>query len=86
VLLVYTPEYIEGQQFVRNREDILQLYRDAAAEYEIPFLDYSDSALSTQRDLFYNAMHLNQTGSDRFTRQFAGDIHEWMKVTQAQAE
>jgi len=86
VLLVYTPEYIEGQRFVRNREDLLQIYRDAATAFQIPFLDYSDSEFSTRRDLFYNAMHLNQTGSDLFTLQFAEDIRDWMEADRTQTE
>jgi len=78
VMLVYTPEYIEGQQFVRNRKEILQIYRRASAEFGVPFLDYSDSDMSTNRDWFYNSMHLNQAGSEAFTRQFAEDIRDWM--------
>jgi len=84
VLLVYTPEYIEGQRFVRNRGEILEIYRKAATEYQIPFLDYSDSPLSSRRELFYNAMHLNRTGSDLFTRQLIEDIQPWMNLPGAQ--
>jgi len=74
VILVYTPEYIEGQDFVKNREDVLQIYRDLSTRYKIPFLDYSADPISFDKSLFYNSGHLNKKGSERFTYVLANDL------------
>jgi hypothetical protein len=68
VILVYTPEYIEGQKFVKNRDKIISLYRNFSKKYDIPFYDYSNDSLSFQRKYFYNAEHLNKAGSELFTQ------------------
>ncbi len=76
VVLAYSPEYIEGQQFVENREDIKNIYAVVAAEHHLPFLDYSSSSICQEKSLFYNAMHLNKKGSDLFTKTFIEDFRK----------
>ncbi|MCW3804131.1 hypothetical protein [Plebeiibacterium marinum] len=71
---VYTPEYIEGQDFVKNREHIFEIYNQLANKYDIPFIDYSNSFLSYNKSLFYNASHLNITGSTMFTQVLISDL------------
>ncbi|TDO83774.1 hypothetical protein EV143_101216 [Flavobacterium chryseum] len=68
IILVYTPEYIEGQKFVRNRDSIISLYRNFSKKYNIPFYDYSNDSISFKKKYFYNAEHLNKTGSELFTQ------------------
>lgn len=72
--LVYTPEYIEGQEFVSNREDIINLYRHIAQKYELIFYDYSDDSLCFDKSFFYNASHLNKEGSRLFNRKLANNL------------
>ena len=67
IVLVYSPEYIEGQKFVSNRDSIIRLYKSYSKKYKIPFYDFSNDSISFQKGLFYNAMHLNKRGSILFT-------------------
>lgn len=64
---VYPPEYIEGQQFIENRREVMELYHTISEKYKIPFFDYTHDALSYDKRYFYNANHLNKTGSELFT-------------------
>ncbi len=82
VILVYTPEYIEGQRFVKNREDVLQIYNDLSTRYGIPFLDYSADSMSFNRNWFYNSGHLNKRGSEHFTYILAGDVKALLSETE----
>src|SRR5690554_5959637 len=52
LILVYTPEYIEGQQFVTNRSEIMTLLKGIAQENNLPFLDYSAHYLSMIKNIF----------------------------------
>ena len=67
VIMVYPPEYIEGQAFMEGRDNLLALYQEWADLNEIPFIDYSNDTLSFQKDKFYNVLHLNTTGSQLFS-------------------
>lgn len=71
VIMVYPPEYIEGQSFIGSRKELTEMYEDIAMEYKIPFIDYSNDTLSYQKDLFYNVMHLNQKGAELFSMDLA---------------
>ncbi len=70
IAFVYTPEYIEGQNFIKNRDKVMGLYTDISKKYGIPFYDYSADTISMQKKYFYNAEHLNKTGADLFTSRF----------------
>lgn len=74
VALVYTPEYIEGQEFVKNREEIMSYFRYFSAKYNIPFYDYSSDPMSFKKEFFYNASHLNSVGARLFTSKMIHDI------------
>jgi len=74
VILVYTPEYIEGQKFVINRKEVMGLYRKYAKKYNIPFLDYSNDEMCLNRNYFYNSSHLNKFGSSLFTKKLTQDL------------
>lgn len=67
VMLVYTPEYIEGQYFIKNRAHIIALYVMFSEKYNIKFYDFSKDSICFKKEYFYNAMHLNKTGSTLFT-------------------
>lgn len=79
VVLVYTPEYIDGQNFVENRKEIIDIYNDFSDKYNLLFLDYSNDDLCKHKELFYNASHLNKNGSDIFTRKLANDLKTKMQ-------
>jgi hypothetical protein len=74
VLLVYAPEYIEGQKFISNRNETIEIYLNMSEKYKIPFLDYSQDTLSFNRDYFYNSTHLNKTGAELFTMKLTDRI------------
>ena len=74
LVFVYTPEYIEGQKFVKNRGQIMGLYKKFSKDYQIPFYDYSNDSISYQKKYFYNASHLNKYGSELFTKKFVDTL------------
>lgn len=78
VILVYTPEYIDGQNFIKNRKEIINLYQEISRKHAIPFLDYSNDSLSFTKKYFYNAMHLNKAGAELFTRKLAADCKPYL--------
>jgi hypothetical protein len=67
LIFVYAPEYIEGQIFTKNKDQVLSLYSNYSHKYNIPFYDYSNDAISYQKKYFYNTNHLNKTGAELFT-------------------
>lgn len=74
LILVYTPEYIEGQNFVTNRKEVIDIYTTFSKKYNILFLDYSKNSICNDRDLFYNSSHLNKLGSEIFSKELAKDL------------
>jgi len=71
MVFVYTPEYIEGQQMISNRAEIMAVFERFSKKYDIPYYDYSDDPISYQRDYFYNSMHLNLKGAEFFSSKLA---------------
>jgi hypothetical protein len=82
VILIYPPEYFEGQQLIKNRKAIINVYQQFAKKHEIPFMDYSADELSYSKDYFYNSQHLNRTGAELFTAKLAKDLEGIMTVSQ----
>ncbi|UQD56808.1 hypothetical protein [Flavobacterium sp. K5-23] len=74
IVLVYTPEYIEGQKFVKNRDSIITMYNKFSKEYKIPFYDYSNDTMSYNKKYFYNSLHLNKKGAELFTHKLINTI------------
>lgn len=74
VVFVYTPEYIEGQKFIKNKEALMALYKRYSKKYEIPFYDYSNDTISYQKKYFYNVLHLNKAGAELFTTKFVNEL------------
>lgn len=74
VIFVFTPEYLESQQFINNREEIFNLYFGFAKKYKLSFFDYSKDTISYQKKYFYNSQHLNKEGSEIFTEKMTNDI------------
>ena len=78
VILIYTPQYIEGQHFIQNKESILNIYRSLANDYDVPFLDYSDDPICQSKAYFYNSGHLNKDGSALFTMKLSHDLKKYL--------
>lgn len=76
IVLVYTPEYIEGQYFVENRAAVLSLYAEFGKRYNIPFYDFSDDTISYDKTLFYNSSHLNRTGAELFSHKLVDTLQK----------
>lgn len=74
VILLYSPEFIDGQKIVSNRNEILAIYKDFALRYKIPFLDYSDHDLCRNKYNFYNAGHLKKSAAEQFSSILATDL------------
>ncbi|WP_421796981.1 hypothetical protein [Haliscomenobacter sp.] len=68
LVFVYTPEYIEGQKFIKNKSEIIKIYNNYSKKYSIPFYDFSQDEISYNKKMFYNSMHMNLAGSKLFTR------------------
>lgn len=74
IILVYAPEYISFQTAVINRDEFVNYYKFLAKKYSLKFLDYSNDPISSNPNLFYNHLHLNQNGADIFTGKLAKDL------------
>jgi hypothetical protein len=74
LIIVYSPEYIDGQKFVKDRERIINIYSEYAKKNNIPFLDYSDDEMCYEKKYYYNASHLNKAGSELFTKKLIRDL------------
>jgi hypothetical protein len=79
VILVYTPEHIEGQKFISNRLEIMNLYKYFSKKYDIPLLDYSSDSLCLSKDNFFNAEHLNLKGANLFSKKLTSDLKKYIK-------
>jgi hypothetical protein len=74
VILINSPEYIEGQLFVKNRDEVIKIYKEFSKKYGIVFLDYSNDEMCFHKEYFFNAQHLNKTGAELFNRKLARDL------------
>lgn len=68
VILVYSPYYIEGQEFIENQKQIITIYKTLAQKYELSFLDFTNDEICFDKKYFYNASHMNITGAELFTK------------------
>lgn len=84
VVFVYTPEYIEGQQFVTNRKEVFDRLYYFAHKYRLPLFDYSTDTLCLSKKYFFNSQHLNEYGADIFTKKLVKDLRPVLKTLEAQ--
>ena len=76
VVLVYSPEYIEGQNFISNRDSIVDIYKNISKDNSIPFIDFSKDSICYKKKYFYNATHLNKKGANLFTNKLIDTLKE----------
>ena len=74
VIFVYTPFYIGGTRKVSNLNDFYSLFDSIANLYDVTILNYLNDSICYDTLNFYNAMHLNKTGAEKFTRILAHDL------------
>ena len=74
LVMVYTPEHVLGQDYIANREEIFDIFNQAAEERNIPFLDYSTLDICSDTSYFYNASHLNLKGTEIFNAALGKDL------------
>jgi predicted glycoside hydrolase/deacetylase ChbG (UPF0249 family) len=74
VIFVYAPEYIDGQHYIRNREQLFDIIHQFSKKYSIPLYDYTTDTMSYKKAYFYNSEHLNRTGSQLFTKKLVSDL------------
>jgi hypothetical protein len=72
--LLYAPEYKEGQDFVSNRKEVMDIFRAYSKKYDLEFIDYSDDSICLDKNLFYNASHLNRSGASLFSKKLASSM------------
>jgi hypothetical protein len=64
----------------RWRAEYLDIIRDAQERHAIAFLDYTDHAISTHRELYYDAAHLNAAGAVAFSDLLRSDLRKLYEV------
>lgn len=86
VVLVWTPEHVSGRHFVQNRSTVHGLHERIAEQYGLLFLDYTNDPICEDQRLFYNSLHLNKAGAERFTQKLIMDLQthgRWPSTTRA---
>jgi len=78
VVLLFSPEYCKLTEYVKNKDEIFNIYRSFSEKYDFPFLDYSSDSLCYDTTYFFNAMHLNRTGAELFTIKLANDLKKYL--------
>lgn len=74
VIFVYTPFYIEGTNKVSNIQEYYDFFDSIANSYDCTILDYLHLPICYDTTYFYNAMHLNKKGAEKFSRILAHDL------------
>ncbi len=74
VIFVAPPEYIEGQEFVSNRSQIMNVFAEFGTKYNIPYFDYSNDSMSFDKYYFYNSTHMNSRGAELFSKKLVMDL------------
>jgi hypothetical protein len=71
VLWVVTPYFIEFQNLVCNRIQIVQNWGTTSTFLDIPLMDFSQNQISTKKENFYNSTHLSRKGVYQFMGELA---------------
>ena len=81
IKLVFTiaPEFYKGQDYMLNRDEVINRYKTTLQKYNLSLLDYSEDTISYQQKYFYNTTHMNNKGADVFTKELSQDLQEYIK-------
>ena len=59
---------------IEKYNDLIRLFKSISNRHKIRFFDYSNDSICLDSTCFYNALHLNQKGAERFTLKLALDL------------
>ena len=74
VVFVFAPIYIGVTEKMDNPQQMFDFYESLATKYNCQVLNYTYNYLSYDTVYFYNAMHLNKTGAELFSKQLGNDL------------
>lgn len=74
VIFVHAPIYSELIKYQNGLDEMWNTYRQLAAKYHIPILNYQNDPICSDTNYFYNRTHLNRKGAELFSRQLANDL------------
>ncbi len=79
IVCLILPRFYKTQERLsgvlgRWRGEFLDIMKDVQMRYGAAFLDYTNHAVSTHRELFYNSAHLNADGAAVFTDLLRRDL------------
>jgi hypothetical protein len=83
VILVQTPGYLYGRE-EKNIEQNVKLLREIAQKRRLPFLDYETeriSAINTHEDYFADWTHMNEKGSEAFSKLLRKDLGDLLNAS-----
>jgi len=81
IQLIFTiaPEFYKGQDYMLNREEVINRYQTTLQKHHLLLLDYSTDSISFNQKYFYNTTHMNYKGADAFTKELAKDLKKYIK-------
>ncbi len=79
VIFVFQPVLCEELPYEKNAAEIMNILKQYAAKYDIPYMDYSNDSLGYDRKYFVDYAHLNARGAELFSLEFARDLKNLIK-------
>jgi len=74
LVFVCMPHYYEIYKIAKEKEELTYYYRNKALKKDVYFFDYSNSFLSKNINCFYNFNHMNDVGSEAFSKLISKDL------------
>jgi hypothetical protein len=62
IIFVNAPEYIEGQIFTKNRDEVMSLYTKYSHQYNIPFYDFLLMLFTIKKNIFITPITITKWG------------------------
>jgi hypothetical protein len=75
-IFFFAAEYESTKDLYENGDEIMQRIAEVATRNNVPFWNYEDHPISTDKRYYYNPTHLNLTGAKIFSAVVASDINE----------
>ena len=74
VIMLYTPVYYEEPAYINNAAEIKDLFTTLSRKYDMPIIDNSNDTLSLHKKYFFNSQHMNETGTNIYSRTLADEV------------
>ena len=81
VVMLYSPEYSQGQDAFKNRMQVVNAFSILCEKHDVAFLNYSDHPICSDREQFYNSLHLNSEGADYFSKILSNDLIDVLNLS-----